>query len=200
MRPAIILFAKAPVPGRVKTRLAAQLGDIPAAELHRAFVLDTIDLLEPFSDCVDVEIHSDVTTGAWPVERLQHGPDLGARMLHALSDSLRIGRPQVCILGSDSPTLPSGHLSALLASPEDVALGPTEDGGYYAIACRRVHPAMFLDVPWSSGDTLVATERAVRACGLSVTRGPLWYDVDEFADLERLRADWLSPRRFAVLR
>lgn len=196
----MILFAKAPIPGRVKTRLARHLGAEAAAELHRAFVLDTLDHLHELSDFVDVEIHSDVPTDAWPVDQIQREGDLGERMYFALSRALAVGRPQACIVGADSPTLSSGHLATVLASPEDVALGPTEDGGYYAIACRKIHPAMFRDVPWSTGNVLAATENAAAACGLSVGRGPLWYDVDEFADLERLRSEWLSPRRFAVLR
>src|SRR5258708_26286373 len=105
------------------------------------------------------------------------------------------GREQVCIVGSDGPTLPAAHLRALLSSPADVALGPCEDGGYYAIACRRTHAAMFQGVRWSSAEALSQTEQAARACGLSVERGPGWYDVDRPADLPRLRQDVNLPAR-----
>src|SRR5260370_5799782 len=116
-------------------------------------------------------------------------------MLPALSKALARGREQVCIVGSDAPTLPPTHLPALLSSPADVALGPCEDGGYYAIACRRTHAAMFQGVQWSSADALSQTECAARACGLSVERGPSWYDVDRPEDLSRLLHDADLPAR-----
>jgi glycosyltransferase A (GT-A) superfamily protein (DUF2064 family) len=97
------------------------------------------------------------------------------------------------VLGSDSPTLPRGHIQRLLDSKADVALGPCEDGGYYAIACRRVHAEMFTDVEWSTSHVLEQTERAVRASGLSVERGDLWYDVDGPEDLARLIKDPALP-------
>jgi glycosyltransferase A (GT-A) superfamily protein (DUF2064 family) len=93
------------------------------------------------------------------------------------------------VLGSDSPTLPRAHIERLLASSADVVLGPCEDGGYYAIACRRIDPRMFAGVGWSTPYALEQTERAVRACGLSVERGDLWYDVDGPEDLARLAAE-----------
>jgi glycosyltransferase A (GT-A) superfamily protein (DUF2064 family) len=70
-----------------------------------------------------------------------------------------------------------------------VALGPCEDGGYYAISCRRTHPEMFRGVEWSSARALEQTEEAARRCGLSVERGLGWYDVDRIEDLRRLREE-----------
>jgi glycosyltransferase A (GT-A) superfamily protein (DUF2064 family) len=104
------------------------------------------------------------------------------------------------VIGSDSPGLPAGYIQALLESPADAALGPTEDGGYYAIQCRRVAPAMFAGVRWSTSHTCQDTTRALQACGFSVSNGPSWFDVDEPADLlalarrpdlPRHTADWL---------
>ncbi len=107
-------------------------------------------------------------------------------MLHALSAELDRGRPRVMIVGSDSPTLPPGHLSGLLDSVADVALGPCEDGGYYAISCGRVHLGMFAGVEWSGPNTLEQTIHAVRTRGLSVELGETWWDVDSPAELDRL--------------
>ena len=106
------------------------------------------------------------------------------------------------ILGSDSPTLPREHVQRLLNSTADVALGPCEDGGYYAIACRRLHPEMFAGVEWSTPHVLEQTERAARAAGLSVERGDLWYDVDGPEDLMRVMQEPVLPpcTRQAVLR
>src|SRR5437016_10306426 len=193
MRPAIILFAKAPLAGNVKTRLQARLGAEATLALHEAFVLDMLDKLLTLSELADIELHTDTKTDVWRrakvTGRVQVAGDLGLKMLHALSTALARGREQVCIVGSDAPTLPAAHLRALLSSPADVALGPCEDGGYYAIACRRTHAAMFQGVTWSSTGTLAQTEKAARRCGLTVERGPGWYDVDRPEDLLRLEGE-----------
>ena len=189
----MVLFAKAPVPGGVKTRLAAVLGLARAAELHCAFVADTIAKLCEFRNIADIEIHTDTITDAWKdlgvTRQVQTPGDLALKLFHALADALCAGRPQVVIFGSDSPTLPHGHIQRLLDSAADVTLGPCEDGGYYAIACRRADPQMFAGVQWSTRHVLEQTERAARACGLSVERGDVWYDVDEPKDLSRLAAE-----------
>lgn len=193
----MILFAKEPIPGRVKTRLAAAVGAGQAAELHRAFVADTIAKLIEFREFADIELHTDAPTDAWSepaVPRdLQAPGGLELKLLHALALAIHSGRPQAMILGSDSPTLPRGHIQRLLDSVADVALGPCEDGGYYAIACRRVHPDMFGGVAWSTPHVLEQTELAVRACGLSVEFGELWYDVDGPEDLARLKRETALP-------
>jgi hypothetical protein len=193
----MILFAKAPVAGRVKTRLAAEIGVRRAAELHRAFVTDSLAKLKEFTNVADLQLHTDVPTDAWSeldvAREVQTPGGLQLKLLHALGHGLAAGRPQVIIFGSDSPTLPQAHVRRLLGSTADVALGPCEDGGYYAIACRRVHPDMFAGVAWSTPDALEQTERAARACGLSVERGDLWYDVDGPEDLARLMAEAKLP-------
>jgi rSAM/selenodomain-associated transferase 1 len=197
MRPAIILFAKAPVAGHVKTRLQDWLGCPATLALHRAFVLDMLDKLLTLRDFADIELHTDIETDAWNLpgvsRRTQSGGDLGLKMLHALSAGLDQLREQVCIVGSDAPSLPPAHLRALLASPADLALGPCEDGGYYAIAGRKTHPDMFHGVEWSSTRALAQTERAAGAAGLSVERGPAWYDIDRPEDLLRLERDANLP-------
>jgi uncharacterized protein len=189
----MILFAKAPVAGRVKTRLAMEIGAGRAAELHRAFVTDSLAILNKFTTVADLQLHTDISTDAWSelgvAREVQTPGDLQLKLLHALERGLAAGRPQVIVFGSDSPTLPHGHVQRLLDSTADVALGPCEDGGYYAIACRRIHPNMFAGVAWSTPDALEQTERAARACGLSVERGDLWYDVDGPEDLARLTAE-----------
>ena len=82
--------------------------------------------------------------------------------------------------------LPPSHVQALVDSPADVALGPTEDGGFYAIACSRTDPAMFDAVHWSTSSALEDTIQASRGCGLTVELGPSWFDVDGPEDLARL--------------
>jgi len=183
----VILFARAPVPGRVKTRLAAGVGTVVAARLHEAFVRDTMARV---SQHFATELHTDAATSDWPdlscTRRLQHAGDLGARMRQALSDALARGVERVAVLGTDAPDLPETHIRQLFQGTSDVRLGPAEDGGFWGIACTRIVDTMFDGVPWSSARTLDATEAACRHSGLSVSLASVWGDVDEPADLRRL--------------
>ncbi len=184
----IVLFAKAPTPGRVKTRLA--VSPARAAELHSSFVRQTLVMLESMRAEADVELSTDEPTEAWrefSVARSVQSPgQLGERIYAALELALAAGRPKALILGSDSPGLPPAHVRALFASTADACLGPVEDGGFYAIACSRIAPAMFDGVRWSTGDALSDTVTALKACGLGVELGPTWFDVDRPEDLTRL--------------
>ena len=188
MRPLIIIFAKAPVAGRVKTRLDADPSR--AAALHSVFVRDALAMAETFQDEADVELSTDTPSDAWPesaVRRsLQAAGNLGERMYAALEQALSSGRTKVIIMGSDSPLLPPDHIRELLRSDADVALGPTKDGGYYAICCRRLVAEMFDGVSWSTEAALAGTVDAARRCGLTVQKGPGWFDVDTPNDLEGL--------------
>lgn len=201
MRPVIILFAKAPVPGRVKTRLSPLLGAAGAAELHSALVRDMLDSLAPFTVAADIELSTDIETDAWrdiPVARSAQGEGtLEERIYRALAAGLEAGRPKAMIVGSDSPGLPATHIDGLLHSTADAALGPAEDGGYYAIACRRVAPAMFRGVNWSTSSALDDTARALQNCGLTVELGMRWFDIDEPSDLFRLWKSANIPRHTA---
>ena len=170
MSQAIAVFAKAPLPGRVKTRLRTCLTAAQAAELHAAFVADTWRRLAVLTG-VRRYLYCDQ---AWePFEELagpeqfaiQHGVDLGARMLNCMKELSLCGHDRILLLGSDSPTLPIAHVEqAFLALDRtDTVLGPTADGGYYAVGCRRPDTRMFAGVTWSSEDTLRETEAAFHA-------------------------------------
>ena len=185
----VILFARAPVAGQVKTRLAAGVGAEAAARLYTAFVRD---VAARASGRFSVELHLDEPTSAWPeidcLRRLQPAGDLGVRMMQALAEALARGFERVAILGTDAPDLPEAHIDELLQGESDVRLGPAEDGGFWGICCRRIVDTMFDGVPWSSTRTLEATEAAFRHGGLSVSLASVWADVDEPIDLQRLAA------------
>jgi rSAM/selenodomain-associated transferase 1 len=192
MPPVIILFAKAPVPGKVKTRLTPHLTPPQAARLHQALVEDTWCRLQQLADIATLELHTDIATDAWPEithRKTQVDGHLGVRMLHALSKAFEQGAPQAMIVGSDIPELPVDHLRLLLDSPSQVALGPVRDGGYYAISCRATHPNMFDDVRWSTSHALADTINCCARAGLSVSVGPSWHDVDSPEDLVLLPAN-----------
>lgn len=204
MLPVILVFAKAPVPGRVKTRLAPLLSPTQAAELHSSFVEDVLTRLSGFAHLAHVELHTDVLTEAWrdfPFQRaLQSEGDLGDRMLAAIEKAFSAGHPQVLIVGTDSPNLPTEYLQEILSSEADVTLGPTEDGGYYAISLRRAHRHMFDGVAWSTEQTLAQTVHASERMGLSVALGRPWFDVDGPADLQRLASQSVPPKTEAWLK
>jgi rSAM/selenodomain-associated transferase 1 len=193
----LILFAKAPVAGRVKTRLQPLLSADEAAALHTAFVRDTCELLLGVPDA-SVELCLDDDTEVWselPVRRSKQGDgDLGERMERALLRVLREGVPQVLIVGADSPGLPLAHLTRLLQSPADAAIGPAEDGGYYAIHFRRAIAGMLRNIRWSTPHARQDTVAALERLGFQVDIGVPWFDVDEPKDLVRLAQ--LSPLPF----
>ena len=196
MSKAIVLFAKAPRPGRVKTRLVPDLSGKDAASLHDAFVRDMWERLWTVApdSCF---LYSD---RSWPpyVElagadraTLQRGGDLGAKLLHSFEELSAQGYERILIVGSDSPTLSADFLQRgldMLAS-KDAVLGPTSDGGYYAVGCRVPKTEMFSQVTWSTPATLAHTERAFEGMGWSIERLPQWYDVDTIDDLRRLATD-----------
>ncbi len=197
---AIAIFAKAPVPGRVKTRLHTCMTAAQSAELHAAFVADTWERLASVSG-VERYLYFDQPWNtfeklAGPERfRLQQGGDLGSRMLTCMKELSALGHERILVLGSDSPSLPIAYVEqAFFALDQtDTVLGPADDGGYYAVGCRRPDPGMFAGVTWSSPETLQETASSFRACNLTVTLLDGWYDVDTEVELARLAAEPLIP-------
>lgn len=191
MPSAILLFAKAPIPGRVKTRLCPPLTLEQAAALHLSFAAET---LRNVASLGPVELHTDIPTDAWHeckvARKMQCSGTLGQRMFFALAAT----RLPAIVLGADTPNLPLSHIETLMNSPADVALGQAEDGGFWGIHCRRIHPQMFMNVEWSTARACEQTATAARACGLSVELGPMWWDVDTPGDLARWQATLAPPR------
>jgi rSAM/selenodomain-associated transferase 1 len=200
MSAALVLFAKAALPGRVKTRLIPPLSPEQAAEFHWACVSDMWEKLEQ-TRATSRYFYSD---NAWtgreapaPPEQcgLQQGANLGDRMFNCFRDLHLLGHGRVLILGSDSPTLPVHLIEQGLAALEraDAVIGPCDDGGYYGIGCRQPHPEMLAGVPWSTSETLRHTEQNLSALAWKVRRLPTWYDVDNPRDLRRLAKEASLP-------
>ncbi|MBI3696872.1 MAG: TIGR04282 family arsenosugar biosynthesis glycosyltransferase [Acidobacteria bacterium] len=196
MKPAIALFARAPLPGQVKTRLVGRWTPEQVADLYRAFVLDMWEMLGAFAPASELFLYADAGCAEWRAlagaqARLQQGAGLGQRMLHCFDELHAAGFGPLLIVGSDSPALSANLLApwtALLAQ-SPALLGPAEDGGYYAIGCRQPHPRMFEGVEWSSPRTLSQTAAALQRCGLPPAYLPSHFDVDTPEDLARLRAE-----------
>jgi rSAM/selenodomain-associated transferase 1 len=204
-------MARHPVPGRVKTRLAAAVGADVACALYRAFVLDLAERLAALPYRVTwVHTPADAPFAALvPGARCrpQRGRDLGERLGAAIDDALAPGPGPVLAIGADAPHIPAASLAeaaSALAGDTDVVLGPAGDGGYYLIGLRAPAPSLFAGIAWSTARVLGATRARAAAAGMRVHLLPPSFDVDEVEDLTRLRevlarGEVRLPRTAAVL-
>jgi rSAM/selenodomain-associated transferase 1 len=196
---ALIIFARAPLPGHTKTRLIPSLGPDGAAELYRCFLLDTLAQAAraPAQPIIAAAAVDDAPAlralaaeaGLDAEVTIQSGADLGARMRRAFQDAFARGHPRAVIIGSDSPSLPPARVAEALAqsAARDLVLGPSFDGGYYLIGLHADQPRLFEGVAWSQPTVLLETLRRARELGLSISLLDPWYDVDTPEDLARLR-------------
>lgn len=189
----IVVFARAPVPGRVKTRLVPRLGPWRAASLHVALTHYALRCAAA-ARCGPVELHLTARHSRFrsiPRVKLQRGADLGARMHHALAVSLRRSGAPVILIGADCPVLSPRELrraARVLCGACDVVLAPAEDGGYGLIGVRKSSPLLFHGVDWGSAQVFTQTVRRLERLGWRWRAlGTVW-DVDRPQDLERLRA------------
>ncbi|MSO19773.1 MAG: glycosyltransferase [Acidobacteria bacterium] len=198
-----ILFARAPVPGQVKTRLIdsgpQRLSAEQACALHVACTGDVADLLDRALPSARKWLFwSKAPSAEYPLAglrlpssfgiTLQSGLDLGERMGRALERTLRSEAARVLLVGSDSPTLPEAYLQKALEllGTSDVVLGPSEDGGFYLIACRRFDRGLFNEVEWGGPDVSARTQTNARHLGISLGILPRWYDLDQWSNVERM--------------
>jgi uncharacterized protein len=187
------VFAKAPVPGRVKTRLARDIGPAAAAALYRRLGRQVVAaavgsgyrtlvwFTPPSSrDAVRGWLDGLGVAGFWP----QAGGNLGTRLVHAFGRSFAAGDCAVVIIGTDAPGVNRRIVAAAFRAlrAHDLVLGPSLDGGYYLIGLSTPQPALFRAIPWSTGGVLRATEARARALGLSVRLLPPLRDVDRARD------------------
>jgi len=198
-RPAALVLAKAPVAGRVKTRLCPPLSPAEAAAVAEAALADTLDAV---SRCgADrLVIALDGEPGPW----LPPGFEVVAQRDGGLDERLAAAWADVggagVLVGMDTPQVLPGHLDTALASLDDhdAALGLALDGGWWAIALRRPDPACFLGVPMSTGHTGWAQRRRLDALGLTVAALPALLDVDTAEDLAAVATAFPSLRTSSV--
>jgi len=200
MSTAIAIFAKAPVPGRVKTRLVPPLAPEDAAAVARACLETTLRRFAPAALNVPVTLFLDgeadralqTLTESLGVPIVpQVGADLGARLAEAFRSLREGGAARIVVLGSDSPTIDVAWIARAIASLDshDAVIGPTEDGGYYLIGLRAEVPELFREIPWSTDSVARATLERASALGIAVDVLPTWYDVDDIATLRRALAE-----------
>lgn len=190
------IFAKQPVPGRVKTRLAADWGNDRAVALYECFVRDLLQKFAAvgdrrvigFAPCSDVarqwftETTDETAAESWTLWP-QPDLDLGSRMASYFKTWTESAEHRTILIGSDSPSLPEEYLEQAwqLLEENDCVLGPATDGGYYLVGLRGKitdFAAPFKDVEWSTAGVLAQTVRLLKQQDLSLGLLPPWYDVD----------------------
>jgi len=191
-----VVFAKAPVAGKVKTRLGAVIGMEQAATGHAAFIKDLLATLSRLDARVVLavgapeDVQHPAFSGLEGVEVVvQPQGSLGDRLNEVIAARFYAGAQQVLVVGTDSPTL---GLDVFQDAFErlgrfDVVLGPSFDGGYYLLGSSTHYPELFEDISWSTSKVALETLRAAQDLELKTTLLPFWYDIDTIEDLEFLR-------------
>ena len=203
----LVVMAKAPRPGEVKTRLVPPLRPEAAAALHRCCVLDTLEKVSRLEG-VDVALaywpaDSEAEfQGLWPGGGLrfpQEGRDLGERMLNCFRRAFDEGYPYAALHGTDIPHARGEELArgfeCLRRESADLVLGPTDDGGYYFIGARAAHPELFGGIRWSASEVFEITRRRAEALGLHTAEIARAYDLDTVEDLRSLLAEFTGSSR-----
>lgn len=205
---ALAVMTKAPRAGQVKTRLTPPLTPEEAAALNTCFLRDTtaaISTAVAEAGARGIAVYAPVGAEADYAEILpaefqlipQRGEAFGERLIFAMGDLFRLGFESVCLIDSDSPTVPQGaftEAAIILAQPEDtVVLGPSDDGGYYLVGLKKLHRALFEDIDWSTDRVLQQTIERAQQMKLKVHLLPKWYDVDDRITLRRLCDEFFGP-------
>lgn len=198
MNRTLIVFAKEPVPGMVKTRLKSCFSDADLTRLYKAFVKDTLAIANKTRNTKKVLAFSSdriprflerISGGFEMIE--QRGRTLGDRMHNAFVYARENRSKKTVIIGADSPTLPLSMIEKAFRalSRKDVVLGPAIDGGYYLIGLKAPCVNIFKGVHWSSSAVMRRTLRNAKGLGKTVVLLNQWYDVDDCVDLRRLRME-----------
>jgi rSAM/selenodomain-associated transferase 1 len=210
---AIAVMAKASIPGRTKTRLVPPLSEGEAADLNTAFLCDAADNLLAAGALANIGgwmAHAPAGAGDFFKSKLPSAIGLieavaanfGDCLVHAAQSLLHAGHGSVCLINSDSPTLPVGYLvaaaTALAASGDRVVLGPSTDGGYYLIGIKQPHRGLFEQIDWSTEHVFRQTLARADELALPVVVLPTWYDVDEADGLRALVGELFDGQPFRV--
>jgi rSAM/selenodomain-associated transferase 1 len=200
----VIVFVRAPEPGRVKTRLAASIGAAAALAIYTRLAEATVrEALALAAEGVQVRVHytpadAEPHVRAWlgdgPLLLRQSDGDLGRRMRDAFDRAFADGHRQVLIIGSDLPEMSAGLLRRAFEQLDAhlAVIGPAHDGGYYLLGMTRLIDGVFDGIAWSTPEVLDATLARLRAAGVNAAILPTLRDVDEVDDLP---PGWLEQAR-----
>lgn len=191
---ALIVFAKKPETGKVKTRLTSLLTAEEAAELYAAFLQDA--LAEYTTLAADVRLYvappDEMPSRYTPdgvTTHVQKGADLGERMLMAFVETFAAGYEKAIIIGTDHPSLPTEWISMsfeAMTIPFRTVIGPSEDGGYFLIGMNELYPILFERMTYSHDQVFDMTLERAADTSTQVVLLPNWYDIDTPKDLKRL--------------
>ena len=195
--PRLCVFVKAPVAGRVKSRLAAELGEPLACEAHELLAEHTLRTLSCAPLPKELWVAGGVAhpkIGAW-AERFgfavlpQPPGDLGTKMLAAIASCCRAGHAGL-VVGADLPELDAAYIQAAAAAlrRHDVVIGPAEDGGYGLIGLKEPVAELFANIPWGTAAVLAQTRGRIAELKLSLAELPVLWDVDDIKGWRRFQA------------
>lgn len=206
---ALGIMSKAPEPGKVKTRLTPPLTPEEAAELNRCFLRDLANAIKTATCEIrarGVGIYTPVGAeekyaGILPADFFllpQRGDSFDKRLIFAAEDLFQAGFESVCLINSDSPTVPASSFAEaarMLSRPGDrVVLGPSDDGGYYLIGLKTMHRRLFEEIEWSTERVFSQTMERAAEAGLEVHFLPSGFDVDDAATVHRLCQELLGGK------
>lgn len=193
---ALIVFAKSPIPGSVKTRLSPPLTPDEAATLHGSLVMDTLEQTKNLVEfdrvlaCAPSKQHPffQAVSARQHIELWEQIPDddLGKRMEHAFREAFTRNYAYVMMIGSDLPTISSDMIQSARHGlrEHDVVIGPSKDGGYYLIGLKKPAPELFTNIPWSTHQVTNRTREKANELGLSFTLLSQQQDLDTIDDLQ----------------
>jgi len=194
MKKGLIVFAREPLYGKVKTRLAASLGDQLATRLYENMLQEVLKTTLQLS-AIETIVFWACEEEALPMlaeryqcnSRSQSRGNLGQRMQAAFAEMFADGYDVCCIIGSDAPDLPTSYILEAYRQLEmqhcDAVFGPSRDGGYYLLGLRQVWPTLFMNISWSSSEVLEQSLTAAKGAGVLTALLPEWQDIDTVADL-----------------
>ncbi len=176
----LIIFARPPVEGKVKKRLAATLGQAAALRIYRKLLKHTLTLANQAGTPFRIYYAEQPPAHTEQPYTLQQGHDLGERMLHAFRQELK-NFERVCLIGSDCPYIKQGDLCTAFdaLTDHDVVLGPASDGGYYLIALKQPLSALFTTIDWGTDRVLQQTLEVCHQQGYS------YYLLNTYSDVDR---------------
>ena len=199
-RALILIFCRNAVKGRVKTRLAATVGDDEAFRIYELLCDRTIDAIRTSAAeravCYDsFLVEEDRWSAHVSHKRVQIEGDLGVRLFEAFDWAFSQGFGKVVVIGTDCPGLSGGHLDSAIEALDryDAVIGPAADGGYYLLGLKQTVPELFCKKNWGGDavfrDTVADLQRADRSC----FRLPVLHDVDREEDLIHLAGNGNRP-------
>ena len=185
----LIIFAKNPVLGKVKTRIAKQIGDSNALDIYRALLLHTWEITKDipydkyvfYSDFIDSSDSFDIGY----TKQIQSGNDLGERMKNAFEYCFKKDYKQIVIIGSDNYELTQEMIENAFAKlyKTDIILGPAYDGGYYLLGIKKMHTMIFENKQWSTSHILNQTLKDIKSLKLNCVLMPKLNDIDTLEDI-----------------